>query len=103
MEVAYIKILYSSLFRKGEFVEEIKGIGFAEGFSQRLPCVLVLDGSGSMSVDNRVGQLNDGLKALAQDLGDDDVARQRVRILAIRVGGDYDVEVVTDWTDALND
>lgn len=84
-------------------MEGIEGVGFgSEGFSQRLPCVLVLDGSGSMEANDNIGKLNEGLKFLAQDLNDDDVARQRVRLLAIRVGGAFDVDVVTDWTDAIN-
>ena len=32
----------------------------------------------------------------------DDVASQRVQLLVIRFGGDTDVEVVADWTDAMS-
>ena len=54
-----------------------------------------------MAQDNAIGALNDGLKLLESDLKADDVARQRVRILVLRVGAPQDVEVVTDWTDAI--
>lgn len=78
----------------------IPDVALAENTSQRLPCVVVLDGSSSMAANNAIGALNDGLKLLETDLKADDVARQRVRILLLRVGAP-DVEVVTDWTDAI--
>lgn len=77
-------------------------VAFAENTSQRLPCVIVLDGSSSMASGNAIGALNDGLKVLAQDLKDDNVARQRVRLLVLRIGEPDDVQVVTDWTDAID-
>ncbi|MBA16045.1 MAG: hypothetical protein CMN73_06785 [Sphingomonas sp.] len=79
----------------------IPDVALAENSSQRLPCVVVLDGSTSMSQNNAIGALNDGLRLLEQDLKADDVARQRVRIMVLRVGAPQDVEVVTDWTDAI--
>lgn len=78
----------------------IPDVALAENTSQRLPCVVVLDGSASMLQDNAIGALNDGLKVLEADLKADDVARQRVRILVLRIG-EPEVEVVTDWTDAI--
>ncbi len=78
----------------------IPDVALAENTSQRLPCVVVLDGSASMLQDNAIGALNEGLKVLEADLKADDVARQRVRILVLRIG-DPPVEVVTDWTDAI--
>lgn len=83
-------------------VNLIPDVALAENTSQRLPCVVVLDGSTSMANDNAIGALNDGLKLLEQDLKADDVARQRVRILLLRVGAPQDVEIVTDWTDAID-
>jgi uncharacterized protein YegL len=80
----------------------IPDVALAENTSQRLPCVVVLDGSASMANDNAIGALNDGLKELERDLKADDVARQRVRILVLRVGAPDDVEIVTDWTDAID-
>jgi uncharacterized protein YegL len=82
-------------------VNLIPDVALAENTSQRLPCVVVLDGSSSMAQDNAIGALNEGLKLLEADLKADDVARQRVRILVLRVGAPMDVEVVTDWVDAI--
>lgn len=79
----------------------IPDVALAENTSQRLPCVVVLDGSSSMAENGAIDALNEGLKLLEQDLKADDVARQRVRILLLRVGAPQDVEVVTDWVDAI--
>ena len=79
----------------------IPDVALAENTSQRLPCVVVLDGSTSMAQNNAIGALNDGLKLLEGDLKADDVARQRVRILVLRIGAPQEVEVVTDWVDAI--
>ena len=80
---------------------EIADIQLADNTSQRLPCVLVLDGSGSMDGDP-IRNLNDGLKVLEEELKGDDTAAQRVRLLVLRMGDDDDVETVTDWTDAID-
>lgn len=79
----------------------IPDVALAENTSQRLHCVVVLDGSTSMADHGAIGALNEGLRTLEADLNADDVARQRVRILVLRVGAPHDVEVVTDWTDAI--
>ncbi|HZG67159.1 MAG TPA: hypothetical protein VEZ12_10475 [Herpetosiphonaceae bacterium] len=78
----------------------IPDVAFAENTSQRLPCVIVLDGSTSMCGEPIVA-LNAGLKTLADDLKSDSTARQRVRLLVLRIG-EPDVQVVTDWTDAID-
>ena len=78
----------------------IPDVALAENTSQRLPCVVVLDGSSSMANDGAIHALNDGLKTLEADLKADDVARQRVRILVLRVG-EPEVEIVSDWVDAI--
>lgn len=80
----------------------IPDIALAENTSQRLPCVVILDGSTSMAHGGAIEALNAGLKTLEDDLKADDVARQRVRVLVIRIGAPNDVEVVTDWTDAID-
>ena len=79
----------------------IPDVVLTDNTSQRLPCVLVLDGSGSMDGDP-VRELNAGLKILEEELKNDDTAAQRVQLLVIHLGDDNDVEVVTDWTDALD-
>jgi uncharacterized protein YegL len=79
----------------------IPDVVLTDNTSQRLPCVLVLDGSGSMAGDP-ISELNAGLKILEQELKNDDTAAQRVQLMVIRLGDDNDVEVVTDWTDAID-
>jgi uncharacterized protein YegL len=69
--------------------------------SQRLPCVLVIDGSGSMA-GTPIDELNAGLKLLEQELKKDDVASQRVQLLVIRFGDDDKVDVLADWQDAMD-
>jgi uncharacterized protein YegL len=84
----------------------IPDVVLTDNTSQRLPCVLVLDGSASMADSNAetdaIRELNSGLKVLEQELKNDDTAAQRVQLLVIRLGGDDQVEVVTDWTDAMD-
>lgn len=71
---------------------------YKDNNSQRTPCVLVLDGSKSMD-GQPIDELNRGLKVLEQELKEDVVARARVRVLIIRVGGMP--SVLGDWTDAI--
>jgi uncharacterized protein YegL len=82
-------------------VIEIPDVALAENTSQRLPCVVVLDGSASMANNGAIEALNEGLRTLERDLKADEVARQRVRVMLIRLGAPQDVEILTDWTDAL--
>ncbi len=79
----------------------IPDVALADNTSQRLPCVVILDGSSSMVEGGAIDALNEGLRLLEADLKADDVARQRVRILVLRIGAPNDVEVVTDWVDAI--
>ena len=69
--------------------------------SQRLPCVVLVDGSTSMGGD-AINNLNEGLKVLEAELKADDVASLRVQLLIVRIGGHSDVETVIDWTDAID-
>jgi uncharacterized protein YegL len=79
----------------------IPDVALTDNTSQRLPCVLVLDGSASMS-GAAIDELNAGLRLLEQELKKDDVASQRVQLLVVRFGDDNDVTVLTDWTDAMS-
>ena len=79
----------------------IPDVALAENTSQRLPCVVVLDGSTSMANNDAIGALNEGLRTLEADLKADEVARQRVRVMVLRIGAPDGVEIVTDWVDAL--
>ena len=69
--------------------------------NQRLPCVVLLDGSTSMD-GKAINNLNEGLSVLERELKADDIASLRVQLLILRIGGHNDVEVLTDWTDAID-
>ena len=81
--------------------ELIPDIQLQDNTEQRLACVLVLDGSSSM-YGEKIDKLNEGLKSLEQALKDDDAASSRVQILVIRIGGNAEADIITDWTDAMN-
>ena len=78
----------------------IPDVQLVENNSQRTPCVLVLDGSGSMQ-GGPIDELNAGLKILEEELKADSTASVRVQLLVIRAGDNDDVEVLQDWTDAM--
>lgn len=72
---------------------------------ERLPCVLIVDGSSSMEDDTTgkgrpIDLLNEALVVFENDIKNDDLASLRVQILIVRVGGS--ATVVSDWTDAIN-
>ena len=79
----------------------IPDIVLTDNTSQRLPCVLVLDGSASMD-GAPMTELNAGLKILEDELKQDDTASQRVQLLVIRLGDDDQVDVLREWTDAMD-
>lgn len=75
--------------------------------SQRTPCMLVVDASGSMDEivaatgRKRIEELNDGLAILQQELMADDTASQRVQLAIVCVGGPAgEADLLMDWTDA---
>jgi uncharacterized protein YegL len=68
---------------------------FAENTEPRVPCVLVLDVSGSMQ-GIPIRQLNDGLQAFKDALSSDSLAAKRVEVAIITFGAE--VEVVCDFT-----
>ena len=77
--------------------------------SQRTPCMLVLDASGSMTETvaatgkRRIDELNEGLALLQQELQGDDTASQRVQLGIVCVGGPAgDADLLMDWTDAMH-
>ncbi len=79
----------------------IPDVSFNDNSSQRTPCVLVLDGSGSMGGEP-IEQLNEGLQLLESALKEDPTTALRVQLLVIRAGGLDQVEILTDWTDAID-
>lgn len=77
--------------------------------SQRTPCLLVLDASGSMnepigrSRSKRIDELNDGLALLQQELQSDETAALRVQLAIVCVGGPAgQADLLMDWTDAAD-
>lgn len=68
---------------------------FAENPDPRVPCILLLDVSSSMTGEP-IAQLNEGLKAYQQSLQADSLALKRVEVCVITFG--QSVEVVTPFT-----
>ncbi len=80
----------------------IPDVALIDNSEERAPLVLVLDCSGSMSESNKIGLLNDGLKTLSAELKEDPITARCGRILVIAFGGDNNVEIMGDWTDAMD-
>jgi uncharacterized protein YegL len=80
----------------------IPDVALIDNSDERAPLVLVLDCSGSMSDENKIGLLNDGLKTLEAELKKDPIAARCGRVLVISFGGDNNVEIMGDWTDAMD-
>ena len=78
----------------------IADVALHDNTSERLACVLVLDGSSSMG-GSPIDELNAGLRLLEDELKKDDEASQKVQLLVIRFGGDSRVEVLSNWQDAM--
>lgn len=81
-----------------EDYDDLPSADFVENTAPRLPCIVLVDGSESMSVDGRIDQLNKGLQQFESDLKNDPNTRTGVRLKVIRFGGT--VEALGDWTDA---
>lgn len=70
---------------------------FAENPEPRVPCVLLLDVSGSMSGE-RIRELNEGLITLKETLAADSLASKRAEIAIVTFGGT--VSIVQDFITA---
>ncbi|MGU3494488.1 vWA domain-containing protein [Xanthobacteraceae bacterium A53D] len=70
-----------------------------DNFAERVPCVLLLDGSASMNKADKIGQLNAALAAFHLDLMADPLAAVSVRTKIIRFG-DEAAETIHDWCEA---
>lgn len=55
----------------------------AKNYEQKCLVVLVLDVSGSMNLENRIGEMNKGLQEFYNDIRDDETASQRLEISII--------------------
>jgi uncharacterized protein YegL len=80
----------------------IPDVALIDNSDERAPLVLVLDCSGSMLDDNKIILLNEGLKTLESELKNDPIAARCGRVLVISFGGDNNVEIMGDWTDAMD-
>lgn len=82
-------------------------VDYALNISQRMPCMLVLDASGSMTATegnglSRIDMLNEGLVVFDQELRADEIVLSRAQIAAVNVGGPTaSPELILDWTDAI--
>jgi len=70
---------------------------FAENPEPRVPCILVLDVSGSMA-GNPITQLNEGIRVFRDELAADSLASKRVEVAIITFG--EDVVLVNDFSTA---
>ncbi len=80
---------------------QIPDIQLEDNREIRTPVVLVLDGSTSMA-GGPIDGLNSGLQLLESELKADTVARGRVRVCVIRLGGNSEVDVLSDFTDVVD-
>ncbi len=80
----------------------IPDVALIDNSDERAPLVLVLDCSGSMLDNNKIGLMNEGLKTLEAELKEDPIAARCGRVLVISFGGDNNVEIMGDWTDAMD-
>jgi len=70
---------------------------FAENPEPRVPCVLLLDVSGSMAGQS-INELNAGLVTYKDELAADALAAKRVEVAVVTFGGE--VQTVVDFTTA---
>lgn len=82
------------------YEEMIPDVGFSDNANQRTPCILVLDGSASMSGEP-IDELNRGLKTFEEQLKNNPLSAFRVQVLVIQIGGWDNAEVISDWCDAV--
>ncbi len=80
----------------------IPDVALIDNSDERALLALVLDCSGSMLDDNKIVLLNEGLKTLEGELKSDPIAARCGRVLVISFGGDNKVELMGEWTDAMD-
>lgn len=73
-------------------INEFELIPFVENPDPRCAAVLVLDCSSSMSTNNAIGQLNDGVQTLHSCLTNDELASRRIELGVISFGSKVSVE-----------
>lgn len=66
-------------------------VEFADNPEPRCPCVLLLDTSVSMTQNDAIGSLNEGIQTFKSELEKDDLAALRVEVAIITFGSGVDV------------
>lgn len=64
---------------------------FADNPEPRCPCVLVLDCSYSMTANNAIDELNNGIETFKRAIEDNDLAAKRVEVAIVSFGASVDV------------
>jgi uncharacterized protein YegL len=80
----------------------IPDVALIDNSDERALLALVLDCSGSMQEDNKIALLNEGLRTLEAELKNDPIAARCGRVLVVSFGGDNNVEIMGEWTDAMD-
>jgi uncharacterized protein YegL len=80
----------------------IPDVALIDNSDERALLALVLDCSGSMLEDEKIVLLNEGLKTLEAELKNDPIAARCGRVLVVSFGGDNNVELMGEWTDAMD-
>lgn len=96
--------VYTAIYDKGVqmSIKNLPMVTLQDNTSERLPLVLLLDGSGSMGSSGAIEELNSSLRLLEAELKNDPIASQRVQLLVLRFGGDDEVETLSEWVDATD-
>jgi uncharacterized protein YegL len=75
-------------------------VSYVENPEQRTLCAIIVDTSASMNADNRIGAVNQGLRAFEVALKADAIACKRVQVQIIECGGDRPRK--GQWVDAAD-
>lgn len=82
--------------------QRIPDVSFKRNKSERLPCVLIVDGSGSMQTSGAIARLQEGLSLLERELKQDDDTAFGVQLAVIRMGDNDQITELTGFTDAAD-
>ena len=82
--------------------QRIPGVSLKRNRSERLPCVLVLDGSDSMRASGAIDELNEGVALLAAELKANEETAYGVQLAMLRFGDRDSVEELSGFTDVAD-
>ena len=74
----------------------IRNVAIAHPEQPHCPLILLLDVSGSMEKDNKIGQLNEGLRVFKEEILKDDLASRRIDVTIVTFGDR--VSLASDFT-----